>query len=150
MASDVLEHIADEAADLRNRLRMLKPSGRLLVCVPAFTFLWSHHDAVNHHLRRYTSKALRAAFDRAGFVIDRASYWELHGDLVRELCPERMYADDDTDQHRREPRIEMIRSGRVPAVRISRPKCAVSYVRLQRQHRQLAFPAREAFRHLDR
>lgn len=75
IASDVLEHIADEATALRNWLRMLKPGGRLLVCVPAFMFLWSDHDAVNHHLRRYTRKKLRAALDRAGFVIQRAGYW---------------------------------------------------------------------------
>jgi SAM-dependent methyltransferase len=75
IASDVLEHIADEEAALRNWLRLLKPGGRLLVCVPAFMFLWSDHDAVNHHLRRYTSKSLRAALNRAGFAIDRAGYW---------------------------------------------------------------------------
>jgi SAM-dependent methyltransferase len=75
IASDVLEHIADEATALRNWLRMLKPGGRLLVCVPAFMFLWSDHDAVNHHLRRYTRKTLRATLNRAGFAIDRAGYW---------------------------------------------------------------------------
>lgn len=75
IASDVLEHIADEVTALRNWLRILKPGGRLLVCVPAFMFLWSDHDAVNHHQRRYTIKALRAALNRVGFVVDRASYW---------------------------------------------------------------------------
>jgi SAM-dependent methyltransferase len=75
IASDVLEHIADEATALRNWLGILKPGGRLLVCVPAFMLLWSDHDTVNHHQRRYTSTALKAALDRAGFVVDRASYW---------------------------------------------------------------------------
>jgi SAM-dependent methyltransferase len=77
IASDVLEHISDEGSALRNWLRILKPGGQLLVCVPAFTFLWSHHDTVNHHQRRYTSKRLRSALERAGFSVDRASYWNL-------------------------------------------------------------------------
>jgi 2-polyprenyl-3-methyl-5-hydroxy-6-metoxy-1,4-benzoquinol methylase len=75
IASDVLEHIADEATALGNWLRILRPGGRLLVCVPAFMFLWSDHDVVNHHRRRYTRKMLRAALNTAGFAIDRAGYW---------------------------------------------------------------------------
>ena len=75
IASDVLEHIGDERTALRNWLRILKPGGQLVVCVPAFTFLWSHHDTVNHHRRRYTRKALRAALGRAGFAVGRAGYW---------------------------------------------------------------------------
>jgi len=75
IASDVLEHICDEGAALRNWLRILKPGGHLLVCVPAFMFLWSDHDAVNQHQRRYTSKALNGALAQAGFVVHRANYW---------------------------------------------------------------------------
>jgi SAM-dependent methyltransferase len=75
IASDVLEHIADETTALENWLRILRPGGRLLVCVPAFMFLWSDHDVVNHHRRRYTRKTLRAALNTAGFAIDRAGYW---------------------------------------------------------------------------
>jgi SAM-dependent methyltransferase len=75
IASDVLEHIGDEGPALRNWLRILKSGGHLIVCVPAFTFLWSHHDTVNHHQRRYTRKTLRCALDRAGFAVRRTGYW---------------------------------------------------------------------------
>jgi len=75
IASDVLEHIADETTALANWLRILRPGGRLLVCVPAFMFLWSDHDVVNYHRRRYTRNMLGAALNTAGFVLDRASYW---------------------------------------------------------------------------
>jgi SAM-dependent methyltransferase len=75
IASDVLEHITDEGTALRSWLRILKPGGRLLVCVPAFMFLWSEHDTVNHHQRRYTSTTLKEALKRGGFMVDRLSYW---------------------------------------------------------------------------
>src|SRR5262245_55702610 len=75
IASDILEHLDDETTALQNWLRILKPRGRLIVCVPAFRFLWSEHDVVNYHRRRYTRKMLRAALTRVGFAIDRASYW---------------------------------------------------------------------------
>jgi 2-polyprenyl-3-methyl-5-hydroxy-6-metoxy-1,4-benzoquinol methylase len=75
IASDILEHLDDESTALRHWLRMLKPGGQLIVCVPAFGFLWSEHDAVNYHRRRYTRKMLRTALARVGFAIDRASYW---------------------------------------------------------------------------
>ena len=33
---------------------MIAPGGALLVTVPAYQWLWSGHDEINHHHRRYT------------------------------------------------------------------------------------------------
>ena len=58
IASDVLEHIEDEEKALCEWNRILKPSGKLIVFVPAFKMLWSKHDEANHHYRRYSKSEL--------------------------------------------------------------------------------------------
>ncbi len=72
---DVIEHIDDDVAALAELRRVLRPGGRLLVAVPAFTFLWGVQDEVSHHRRRYTAGSLRAALAAAGFAVDRTSYF---------------------------------------------------------------------------
>lgn len=59
IASDVVEHIADDKAVLAKLWQALAPGGVLIVTVPAFSWLWSSHDEVLHHYRRYTTKMLR-------------------------------------------------------------------------------------------
>lgn len=71
---DVLEHVADESALLRAVRRLLRPRGVVLVSVPAFQFLWSTHDDVLMHLRRYTARGLRQALERGGFTVRRLTY----------------------------------------------------------------------------
>jgi SAM-dependent methyltransferase len=75
IASDVLEHIEDETRALREWTRVLKPGGQLLVFVPAHTYLWSEHDVVNHHFRRYSRQGLQAALERVGLRAQRSSFW---------------------------------------------------------------------------
>lgn len=64
---DVLEHLEDDRRALRELRRTVKPGGTLLVTVPAYPWLWSEHDVVNHHHRRYTRKALELAAHEAGW-----------------------------------------------------------------------------------
>ena len=71
---DSLEHVEDELALLAEVRRLLTPAGRLLVSVPAFAFLWSAHDEVLHHLRRYTAPGLRAVLERSGLAVRRLTY----------------------------------------------------------------------------
>jgi SAM-dependent methyltransferase len=71
---DVLEHFADEAAILGGVRRVLRPDGLLLVSVPAYQFLWSGHDEVLHHVRRYTARRLRRALEDNGFAVERVTY----------------------------------------------------------------------------
>jgi SAM-dependent methyltransferase len=46
---DVLEHLEDDAAGLREAARLVKPGGVLLVTVPALPRLWGGQDVVSHH-----------------------------------------------------------------------------------------------------
>src|SRR5215204_6149845 len=73
-ALDVIEHLDDDVAGLREMRRVLGPGGRLLLFVPAFMFLWGVQDDVSNHRRRYTLPGLLKAVEAAGFVIEWASY----------------------------------------------------------------------------
>lgn len=75
VASDVLEHLADDAEALAEWARLLKPGGKLVVFVPAFQFLWGPHDVRNLHRRRYSYTALNNVLRTSGFRILRLSYW---------------------------------------------------------------------------
>jgi ubiquinone/menaquinone biosynthesis C-methylase UbiE len=75
LASDVLEHIENEEAALREWRRVLKPGGIIVIFVPAFNHLWSQHDVVNHHFRRYSMKRLTHVVEHSHFIIKRRSYW---------------------------------------------------------------------------
>ena len=72
---DVIEHVDDDLEVLRQAYRFLSPGGAILVTVPAYQWLWSKHDAVNHHKRRYAKTQLRGVLDAAGFRIEMLSYY---------------------------------------------------------------------------
>ena len=57
---DVLEHIADDAAELAAAARRLAPGGHLVVLSPAHQFLFSRFDAAIGHHRRYCARSLAA------------------------------------------------------------------------------------------
>jgi SAM-dependent methyltransferase len=64
---DVIEHLEDDHMALAELRRVVRPGGSLLVTVPAYPRLWSQHDVVNHHFRRYTLPTLEAAAGGAGW-----------------------------------------------------------------------------------
>ncbi|MDJ0949733.1 MAG: class I SAM-dependent methyltransferase [Alphaproteobacteria bacterium] len=74
-ALDVIEHLDDDAAALRALAARLKPGGRILVTVPALPFLWSRHDDLHHHRRRYTRGSLLRLAGSAGLRPVWASYY---------------------------------------------------------------------------
>jgi len=74
LALDLLEHVADDAAALREFARVLRPGGILLITVPACPQLWSEHDEALDHLRRYRLPHLRRILLSAGLRIDKLSY----------------------------------------------------------------------------
>lgn len=72
---DVLEHVEDDCNTLGILGSLLKPGGYLLISVPAFPFLWSTHDEVHHHKRRYFLSELKSKLENAGLEITYASYF---------------------------------------------------------------------------
>jgi SAM-dependent methyltransferase len=74
LALDVIEHVADDAAALREAYRVLRPGGVLLVTVPAFMSLWRSHDELYGHQRRYSKAGLLSAVGAAGFETARVEF----------------------------------------------------------------------------
>ena len=75
---DVLEHLDDDQQALREATRLLAPGGRIVVTVPAFQFLWSKHDDISMHKRRYTRDGLAAAFRGAGLPLAKLTYFNAY------------------------------------------------------------------------
>jgi SAM-dependent methyltransferase len=63
---DVIEHVQDDGAAVNELQRVCRAGGLVSLTVPAFMFLWSRHDVVNHHCRRYTAPQLRRLVERCG------------------------------------------------------------------------------------
>jgi len=72
---DVIEHLDDDLSALRELRRTVAPGGSLLVTVPAYQWLWSGHDEINHHHRRYTRRSLQRVAEQAGWQQARTTYF---------------------------------------------------------------------------
>jgi SAM-dependent methyltransferase len=78
---NVLEHVEDDRAALRNFHEVLVDSGRLILLVPAFRFLFGSMDRADGHFRRYTRRELAAKVSERGFSIESLRYMNLLGIL---------------------------------------------------------------------
>lgn len=76
---NVLEHIEDDAAELRLAYDSLRPGGHLLVFVPALSWLYSEFDRSIGHFRRYTKRGLRNVVAQAGFELVSVRYFDVAG-----------------------------------------------------------------------
>jgi len=63
---DVIEHVDDDVALIRDYATRADNGTRFVISVPAFNFLWSSHDEFLEHRRRYTLGALKAVVEAAG------------------------------------------------------------------------------------
>jgi SAM-dependent methyltransferase len=72
---DVVEHVEDDVGALRGMADVLKPGGAILVTVPAHQWMWSAHDVVNHHHRRYSKASLDKAIRAAGLTHNGLRYF---------------------------------------------------------------------------
>jgi SAM-dependent methyltransferase len=72
---DVLEHVDEDRESLSALGARLAPGGRILLTVPAAPWLWSDHDVIHHHKRRYTLGGLTAVAEEAGLKVERVGYF---------------------------------------------------------------------------
>ena len=98
-AFDVVEHIDDDAAALASIAERLKPGGKLVVTVPAHEWMWSAHDVVNHHKRRYSKRALTRLFDRSPLKLEKIGYFNslLFPIAVAERLSSKLRGKDEAD-----------------------------------------------------
>ncbi|MEJ7849713.1 MAG: class I SAM-dependent methyltransferase [Pyrinomonadaceae bacterium] len=73
-ALDVIEHLDDDIAGLKEMHRVTKTGGHSLIFVPAFMWLWGVQDDISHHRIRYTRKQIVDRLENAGFTVERATY----------------------------------------------------------------------------
>jgi ubiquinone/menaquinone biosynthesis C-methylase UbiE len=74
VALDILEHLPDDCAAMREFHRVLRPGGYVVATVPAYESLWSSHDVALMHFRRYVAGEVRDRFVAAGMQIRKLSY----------------------------------------------------------------------------
>ena len=74
-AFDVIEHIDDDEAALSAIAAKLKLGGKFVMTVPAHAWMWSAHDVVNHHKRRYSKAALKQLIDRSPLTLQSIGYF---------------------------------------------------------------------------
>jgi len=56
--ADVIEHVDDDAAVLRELRRVASPGAVLIATTPAYRWLWGSHDIAHHHRTRYSRPEL--------------------------------------------------------------------------------------------
>jgi SAM-dependent methyltransferase len=72
---DVVEHVEDDVAALREYRRVVRPRAPVVVTVPAYMWAWSEHDVTLGHQRRYRHASLSRAARAAGLDVGRVTYF---------------------------------------------------------------------------
>jgi SAM-dependent methyltransferase len=98
-AFDVIEHIEDDQAALVSIARKLQPGGKFILTVPAHQWMWSAHDVVNHHKRRYSKRGLKELINSSPLKLERIGYFNslLFPLAVAERTASRLRGKDDAD-----------------------------------------------------
>lgn len=98
-ALDVIEHIDDDSAAVAAIASKLKPSGKLVMTVPAHQWMWSAHDVVNHHKRRYSKAALTRLIDGSPLKLEKVGYFNslLFPLAMAERFASKLRGRDDAD-----------------------------------------------------
>ena len=74
-AFDVIEHIEEDAAAVAALAACLKPGAKLVIAVPAHQWMWTAHDELNHHKRRYSKRALRELIESSPLRLESIGYF---------------------------------------------------------------------------
>ena len=72
---DVIEHVQDDVALVKDYVSKVSVGTRFIISVPAFMWLWSGHDVFLEHYRRYTLTQLEGVLRDAGLKIERSNYF---------------------------------------------------------------------------
>ena len=98
-AFDVIEHIEDDHAAVASIANRLKPGGKFVMTVPAHQWMWSAHDAVNHHKRRYSRHSLKLLIERSALRLDKIGYFNslLFPLAVAERFTSKLLGKEDAD-----------------------------------------------------
>ena len=70
----MIEHLEDEKEAIKKLSELLKENGKLVINIPAFQFLWSEHDVLNQHKKRYTKKEIEK-FTKDFLKTQTLTYW---------------------------------------------------------------------------
>jgi len=90
-AFEVLEHIDDHESTARQWAGWLKPTGKLLISVPAHPSHWDASDVWAGHFRRYTRESLKQVLEQAGLAIEYLETWGFP--LANAIAPVRALAN---------------------------------------------------------
>src|SRR6185437_15747710 len=74
-AFDVIEHVDEDAASVKALAGLIRPGGYFATTVQGQPWMWSRHDELHHHKRRYRMRAYRAMFEQAGLEVVKASHF---------------------------------------------------------------------------
>jgi SAM-dependent methyltransferase len=98
-AFDVIEHIDDDRAALASIATRLKPGGTFIMTVPAHAWMWSAHDTVNHHKRRYSKRSLTRLVETSPLRLDAIGYFNslLFPAAVAERLASKARGKEDAD-----------------------------------------------------
>jgi SAM-dependent methyltransferase len=98
-AFDVIEHIDDDRAALASIATRLKPGGKFVMAVPAHQWMWSAHDVVNHHKRRYSKRGLKRLVDSSPLKLTKIGYFNslLFPLAVAERAASKLRGKEDAD-----------------------------------------------------
>ena len=72
---DILEHLKKDQEVIKNIFNSLKTNGLFFFTVPAYQFLFSGHDIILGHKRRYSKKDILLKLEKAGFKVIKINYW---------------------------------------------------------------------------
>jgi SAM-dependent methyltransferase len=98
-ALDVIENIEDDRAAIAAIAAKLKPRGKFVMTVPAHRWMWSAHDVVNHHRRRYSKSSLKALIEGSTLRLDKIGYLNsfLFPFAVAQRLSSKIRGNDDAD-----------------------------------------------------
>ena len=98
-AFDVIEHIEDDSAAIASIAKKLKPGGKFVMTVPAHQWMWTAHDAVNHHKRRYSRGGLKALLEQSPMKLEKIGYFNslLFPLAIAERAASKLRGREDAD-----------------------------------------------------